>query len=251
MESCEQFEHVKIEMTKKSTLRFKNFQRQMEFPFVFIADFESRQEKIASTKPNPDGSFTEKFQKHIPCSFAFHLVSPFTKRQPVLFRAESDVENVGEMFVRKLVKFVRQIQKEFKIPKTMIFGEEGKKKFEEASLCWICGGGFGPDDIKVWDHCHFTGKFRGAAHNSCNLQFRKPTFTPVFFHNLSGYDAHLFVKHLGLIKGKITCLPHNEEKYISFSKKSLLGTRKKGDKIQKIWHQIRFLDLWLLLLKNW
>ena len=124
----------------------------------------------------------------------------------------------------------------------MVFGEEEKKKFEEATTCWICEGGFNPDEKKVRDHCHFTGKFRGAAHNKCNLDFRKPTFTPVFFHNLSGYDAHLFVKNLGLFEGEITCLPNNEEKYISFSKKILLGTRKKGDKIQKIWHEIRFLD---------
>ena len=231
-----------LKCQKKTTLRFKNYQRQREFPFVIIADFESRQEKIASTEPNPDGSFTEKFQKHIPCSFAFHLVSPFTKKSPVLFRAESDEENVGEIFMRKLTQFIRQIQKEFKIPKQMIFGKEEKKRFDAATTCWICGGGFDPDDKKVRDHCHFTGVFRGAAHNSCKLQFRKPTFTPVFFHNLSGYDAHLFVKNLGVIEGDIHCLPNNEEKYISFSKKILLGTHQDGKKIKKFWHEIRFLD---------
>jgi len=44
---------------------------------------------------------------------------------------------------------------------------------------------------KVRDHCHLTGKFRGAAHNECNLQYRVPRFIPVFFHNVSRYDAHL------------------------------------------------------------
>ena len=182
----------------------------------------------------------KKFKNTFLALLLFHLVSLFTKKSPVLHRAESDEENVGEIFVRKLVKFIRQIKKEFKFPKTMIFGKEEKKKFDEATECWICGGGFDPDDKKVRDHCHFTGFFRGAAHNNCNLQFRKPTFTPVFFHNLFGYDAHLFVKNLGEIEGDISCLPNNEEKYISFSKKILLGTRQEGDKIKKIWHEIRF-----------
>ena len=93
------------------------------------------------------------------------------------------------------------------------------------------------------DHCHFTGKYRGAAHNKCNLQFKKPKFTPVIFHNLSGYDAHLFVKNLGKSEGNIKCIPKNEEKYISFSKDIIVGEyeNKKGEKV-KIKHEIRFLD---------
>ena len=212
----------------------------MEFPFVIFADFESRQEPISSVQPDPKESFTEKIQKHIPCSFAFHMVSPFTEKQPVLFRAKSDEEDVGAIFVRKLTKFIREIQEEFKIPKAMIFGEEEKKKFESAKTCWICEWPFeNSKEKKVGDHCHFTGKYRGAAHNSCNLQFRKPKFTPVSFHNLTGYDSHLFVKSLGLIPGDLKCLPNNEEKFIFFSKKILLGVRDDG---KKIWHEIRFLD---------
>ena len=93
------------------------------------------------------------------------------------------------------------------------------------------------------DPCHFTKKFRGAAHSSCNHQFKKPKFTPVFFHNLSGYDSHLFVTKLGKNEGDITCIPNNEEKYISFSKKFQVGTYLDKDKNEKdIIHEIRFLD---------
>ena len=77
-------------------------------------------------------------------------------------------------------------------------------------------------DKKVRDHCHLTGKFRGAAHNKCNLKFRLPKFYPVIFHNLSGYDSHLFIKNLGKSEGKIDCIPNNEEKYISFTKEILV-----------------------------
>ena len=72
--------------------------------------------------------------------------------------------------------------------------------------------------LKVRDHCHFTGKYRGAAHNDCNLKCRKPLFIPVIFHNLQGYDAHLFIKQLAKISGDLTSIPSTEEKYITFSK---------------------------------
>ena len=73
-------------------------------------------------------------------------------------------------------------------------------------------------DKKVRDHCHHSGKFRGAAHNKCNLLFRKPKHVPVILHNLAGYDSHLFIKSIGKRQGNSDCIPNNEEKYISFSK---------------------------------
>ena len=72
--------------------------------------------------------------------------------------------------------------------------------------------------LKVRDHCHFTGKYHGAAHNDCNLKCRKPFSIPVIFHNLQGYDAHLFIKQLAKISGDLTSIPSTEEKYITFSK---------------------------------
>ena len=117
-----------------------------------------------------------------------------------------------------------------------------------------CKGEFDDKDKnkkKVKDHCHFTGRYRGAAHNKCNLDYRKPNFTPVVFHNLSGYDSHLFIKDLCFSKGDIDCIPNNKEKYISFSKKIQVGTYPKkaldaeGDifyEQKPIYHTIRFID---------
>ena len=68
------------------------------------------------------------------------------------------------------------------------------------------------------DHCHFTGKYRGAAHNECNLKCRKPLILPVIFHVLQGYDAHLFIKQLAKVPGDLSSIPTTEEKYITFSK---------------------------------
>ena len=93
--------------------------------------------------------------------------------------------------------------------KKMIFGEKEKEQFNKATKCWICNGEF-EDDVKVRDHCHFTCRYRGAAHNSCNLKYKKPNFTPVVFHNLSGYDSHLFIKNLGFSEGNIDCIPNKD-----------------------------------------
>ena len=128
-------------------------------------------------------------------------------------------------------KFVEWLEKDVKetanIPeKTMIFKIQEQQQYEKETKCWICKGEF-HDTVdengykkneKVRDHCHYTGRYRGAAHNLCNLKYRKPNFTPVVFHNLSGYDSHLFIKNLGFTAGNIDCIPNNEEKYISFTK---------------------------------
>ena len=71
---------------------------------------------------------------------------------------------------------------------------------------------------KVRDHCHYTGKYRGALHSKCNLQLKRSRSIPVFAHNLTGYDSHLFVKRLADTKGDVNCIPRNEEKYITFTK---------------------------------
>lgn len=68
------------------------------------------------------------------------------------------------------------------------------------------------------DHCHLTGKYRGAAHSYCNIHFTLPKFVPVFFHNLSGYDAHLFIRELGETSGRIKVIAKTKENYISFTK---------------------------------
>ena len=113
----------------------------------------------------------------------------------------------------------------------MIFTEEDRKQFNKASDCWICGEELGNDRVR--DHCHFTGRYRGPAHNSCNLKYRKPNNISVFFQNLSGYESHLFIKKIASSdkKENIKCIPNNEEKYITFTKTIITGqyTNKKGE----------------------
>lgn len=73
---------------------------------------------------------------------------------------------------------------------------ENVLNFREATVCHICCAPFNADDVKVRDHNHLTGEYRGAAHSNCNLQFKESRDIPVVFHNLSGYDAHFLVTKL-------------------------------------------------------
>ena len=79
------------------------------------------------------------------------------------------------------------------------------KSYEKQKVCYICGKKFGDDknekseyDLyhKVRDHCHFIGKFRGAAHNICNLRYKVLKNISVVFNNGSTYDYHFVVKKL-------------------------------------------------------
>ena len=117
------------------------------------------------------------------------------------------------------------------------------RKFNRAKKCHICFKEFEPDNSKVRDHCHYTGLYRGPAHMNCNLRYRIPSYIPILFHNLSGYDAHLFIRELGkkFDKNKICVIAENKEKYISFFVDVVvdkyLDKEGEGKKIQ-----LRFID---------
>jgi hypothetical protein len=88
--------------------------------------------------------------------------------------------------------------------------------YERAVECHICNGKFTEADKKVLDHCHVTGKFRGAAHNSCNLNFKLTGKIPVVFHNWRGYDSHFIMQGVAELGERIEVIANNMQKYMSF-----------------------------------
>ena len=99
--------------------------------------------------------------------------------------------------------------------------KEEKIHHNEQEICYICKKEFDTSDkkhYKVRDYCHYTGKYRGAAHNICNLRYKIPKEIPVVFHNGSIYDYHLIIKELVKeFDGNFECFHENTEKYITFS----------------------------------
>ena len=94
--------------------------------------------------------------------------------------------------------------------------EEEEHLFQQSNSCWICKKLIDNDDEKVRDHCHVTGKFRGAAHWNCNINFQLTKKVPVIFHNLRGYDSHLIFNELDKFDVKISVIPNGLEKCMAF-----------------------------------
>ena len=98
---------------------------------------------------------------------------------------------------------------------------EGKIHYNEQEICYICKKEFDKSNkkhYKVRDHCHYTGKYRGKAHNICNLRYKIPKEIPVVFHNGFTYDYHFIIKELVKeFDGNFEFSGENTETYITFS----------------------------------
>ena len=225
---------IKMPDKSNNTLKFNNFHKQQPVPFVIYADFEAITEKISGCRPNNNKSFTEAYQKHTDCGFGYKVVCCYDDKytQPMkIYRGEKAVYTFLEYMLDEVKYCKRIIKKEFNKPLNMT--KENEEEFQKADECHICNKKYTADDIRVRDHCHITGKFRGSAHQECNLQLRlnqDKIKIPVIFHNLRGYDSHFIMQEIGQIvkdyeytnkNGKkcqmnINAIPNNMEKYMAF-----------------------------------
>ena len=225
---------VKMPDKSNNILKFNNFQKQQPVPFVIYADFEAIIEKIYGCQSNDNKSYTEAYQKHTDCGFGYKVVCCYDDKYSKdvrLFKGEKAVYKFMENMLKE-VKYCKNImKKEFNKPLQMTKKDE--KEFQKADECYICNKKYTDEDIKVRDHCHITGKYRGSAHQECNLKLRvnpKEIKIPVIFHNLRGYDSHFIMQEIGEIvknhtytnnKGEkcemnINAIPNNMEKYMAF-----------------------------------
>ena len=94
--------------------------------------------------------------------------------------------------------------------------EKEELLFRQSNSCWICKKLIDNDEEKVRDHCHVTGKCRGAAHWSCNINFQLTKNDPVIFRNLRGHDCHLVFNELDKFDIKINIMPSGLQKYMAF-----------------------------------
>lgn len=225
---------VKMLDKDKNILKFNNFHKQQPVPFVIYADFEAITEKISGCRPNDDKSYTNAYQKHTDCGFGYKVVCCYDDKysQPLkIYRGEKAVYTFMEYLLDEVKYCKKVMKKEFNKP--LIMTKEDEEKFLKANECYICNKKYTDKDIIVRDHCHITGKYRGSAHQECNLQLRlnpEEVKIPVIFHNLRGYDSHFIMQEIGAIvknhtyknnKGEekqmnINAIPNNMEKYMAF-----------------------------------
>ena len=100
--------------------------------------------------------------------------------------------------------------------KNLIMSVKKEEQFQLSNVCWICEKLIDDDDEKVRNHCHVTGKFRDAAHWSCNINLQLTKQVPVILHKLRGYDGHLIFNVLNKFDVKIEVMPNRLEKYMTF-----------------------------------
>ena len=199
-------QNVKLE---KRFIKFKSFNRQIPVPFKIYADFEcllkdsDAGNALHSGFDNKCFSYTRKYQDHIPCGFAYKVVCVDNKfsKDIVFYRGKSLVLKFI-MSIFNEYDYCRFVMKKH-FNKNLALTAEENEEFERSSICWICGKLIDFND-KVRGHCHISGKYRGAAHWSCNINLKISKNVPVIFHNSKGYDSHLIFKELNKFNCKTT-----------------------------------------------
>ena len=193
---------------------FKNHYKKLKAPFVIYADFEclTTRTGTVSTKEVK----TDKYQHHRPCGFMINVVNSIDgSSKPFLHRGEDCMD----VFIQKIIEVKNEIMEKMKENKEIIMRADDWRDFKTAKKCFICGKDFEEGDKKVRDHCHFTGKYRGCAHDDCNLQFSMRYYKiPVFLHNLKNYDSHLIIERANELseRGKIDVIAQNAFKNLCF-----------------------------------
>ena len=240
--------------TKNPIVKYTDGQYQFKVPFVIYADFESILVPLSGAPNDPEMSSTRGINVHQPSGWCMYSKFAYALKGTSLSAGEAHGSRVdgfskyrGRDCISKFCETIMAKAKRLYESAPMKPMDKLTKvqniEFITAKECHICFEKFSPKDRKVRDHCHYTGKYRGAAHSSCNLRYRIPDYIPVVFHNLAGYDAHLFIKELAKHTSKIGVIAKNTESYISFSVKvevDKLIDKAGNEKSKEI--ELRFID---------
>ena len=208
------------------------------------ADFELILEPMGPVElgsPNPNQPYTNEVNQHMPSGWCVY--SKFTY---------GDVDNPLRLYRGKacIETFCNYIKEEahrlydmfLELPMDLLTKKQCKK-YKRSTKYHIVYKPFTLRDPKVRDHCHYTGLYRGPAHSLCNLRYKIPSYIPVVFHNLSGYDAHLFIRELGDHTFEMEVIAKNKEDFINFSIKVPVDSYrdKNGEEKDKL-IELRFVD---------
>ena len=171
-------DHVLALLFQKK-MSFQKHYKKLKCPYVIYGDFE------CLTTPSSEG-IKGTYQHHKPCGFMLNVVNSITNEAtPYLYRGEDCMDR----FCSTTNKIKEEIMDKMKENKKLQWTTKQQEQHKKEKRCFICGGKFNPKDpakTKVADHCHFTGQYRGAAHNKCNLDYCFKYFkVPVFFITLN------------------------------------------------------------------
>ncbi|XP_036142915.1 uncharacterized protein LOC118645605 [Monomorium pharaonis] len=228
------------------SLSFRNYDRKERLPYVVYADLEYLLEK----KDEGESFMTTEngfgYQHHRAAfSVGYYVKSTLNDESSSSMYMSHRGQDCVSWFAKELNSLAHRAKDILGTVASMTdLTREEMRSFSDAKFCHICGKIFLATDLRVRDHCHITGRYRGAAHSYCNLNYHNSFMIPVFLHNLSGYDAHFIIKEIANeYEGRVELLPLNKETYISFTK-NVSSTR------EKKWHncvKLRFVDSYKFL----
>ena len=175
---------------ESGAIKFATYNKQIPIPFKIYADTECFLKRTNSY----EGEYTIKYQEHLPNSIGAKLVcidDRFTLPS-IIFKGKDCIYKFVTWVLDKQ-KWTQQITKQY-FHKKLKMTNEDEEIYENSHLRWICKQELNMD--KVRDYFHVTGRFRGAAHNKCNINLSLPRKLLIIFHNLQGYDGHIIFKEL-------------------------------------------------------
>ena len=208
-------QRTKFLMEPDNYIKFDDFEKKQKLAFCIYADFEC----LCVDVPNKIiGDNIKLKSKHIPSGFTFYNVSTYFPSHKVTYRGP----NAAQIFLKELLIEKQRVIDIMNKVVPMNLSRNEETMFQLATVCHICKDTFSENHkrgYKVRDHCHFTGQFRGAAHNLCNLKMRVVKKIPVFFHNLAGYDSHIIFRSLNQVEGlsEPKLIAKAMENFITFS----------------------------------
>ena len=144
-EDCLSINGTQSVRLEKGRIEFKNYFQQIPVPLKIYPDFECNLRVVGIY----ESSYSKKYQKHIPCSFAYKVVcinNRFSK-PIVVFSGK----NAAYEFIKAILVMIEHFNK------NLIMSEE-EEQFQSCNKGWICEKLIDADDEKIRDHCHVTGK---------------------------------------------------------------------------------------------
>ena len=205
---------------------FCSYDKMVQQPIIGVLDFEACLEPISRTEqafeymcencfdegPEDQCSHaTTDIHRQVPTTYSVVFVDIEGK---ILLRKTETCQN----YLMEIFFITMEAAQQLLIPRLQRhryksdYTQEEEKLFAEANVCYICQHPFLEDNKSVRDHCHYTNKYLGAAHSSCNLRRRMRAKIPVFVHNFRNYDSHFIIKALSN-KQELNGIAANMEKF--------------------------------------
>ena len=192
-------------------LSFRDHNKKERLLFVVYADLECILEK----KKRINDENISRFTYHHHKVFSGYYIRCVYDETASMYRSYRS-EDCVSWFVKELYDLTHRAKTIFDNNVTIaeFTSNVEWEKFRNATHCHICERPFEEGDVRVLDHCHLTGRYRGPAHSRCNLHYQDTYVIPVFFHNLAGYDAHFIIKDIANSFGSsVDVLPITKENY--------------------------------------